>query len=1376
MSRTLLLVALLAVLLALAPAGAQNAADLKPTAYAIRDARVVVEPGTVLPKATVVIRDGLITAVGADVPVPPDAAVTDGKGLTVYPGFLDAGSPRGYDAALRRSLAGPPAAEDLAADPLAATKPDNRKGLTPEFAVQTALKLDEEAVAPWRRVGFTAHLVAPDGGYFSGTSALVSLSGAVPRDAMLRSPVALHAKFGRVADTGYPSALMGVVAHARQTMLDAGWLKRQWAAFESKGRAGRRPAADPCLETLWPALEGKLPVAFEADTADQIHRALDFCAEFKLKPMIVGGRDAWKVVDRLKAEQVPVVLRLDFSTPGERETDLPVRVREDKERQRQEEVGCAAALHKAGVRIAFMTQGLGGQRASERFRENLRKAINAGLPADAALAALTGGAADILGVAPQIGRITERRAAHLVVCEGDFHAAGTKYRWAFADGVRFDLDERAAPPPGATAEEPPAGKGFGKKGRNQGNPNAVTPKDPNTPPTTAPAPAAAGQGSGFGRFGGGGGDRSTPPFNPAAFRALFPLLDAAERTFTEIDADRTPRLKTGGNVLVRGATVITLAGQTLPKADILVRGGKVRAIGSDLAAENGVTVLDAEGMFVMPGIIDTHSHFAIEGGVNEGSLSVVPEVRVRDVINSEDPQIYRALGGGVTTARLLHGSANVIGGQDAVVKMKYGRPAREMLVTSGPRGVKFALGENVKRTDGRFPNSRLGVEAVLVRAFTEAQTYRKKWDDYERSKGSAEPLPEPRRDLRLEALADVLSGEMRIHSHCYRSDEILMLLRVADRFGVKVKSLQHVLEGYKVAPEIAAHGASVSLFSDWWAYKMEAYDAIPYGARLLKDAGAMVCLKSDDNELMRHLNQEAAKLVKYCAFTPDEALKTITLNPAKQLGIDARVGTVEVGKDADLAIFNGHPLNSYARCEMTLVEGEVFFQRADKLVPLAAAKAGPAAPARPFAAIPELPKGVYVLRGGTVHQPGKAPFVGTVVVDAAGGKVTEVQRGDVDGPAGARVVDVTGLHVYPGMIDAGTVLGLVEIDSARETNDSRDGGDFQPDLRASVGINPDSELIPVTRANGVTTVVTRPTGSLVPGQGALINLAGWVPAEMVVVDPLSLHVEYPGQPSFRGFGPLLPGGDEESPSLRWRRDEKLNRLKELFETARRYDAAKKAGVNPTANPRLESLLPYARGEKPVIITADRKADILAALKLADDLKVKPVLGGGIEAWKVAGELKRRDVPVILGPVMALPRESGERYDAAYASAARLHAAGVRFCIRSAGSNNARNLPYEAAMAVAHGLPPEEGLKAVTLYPAEILGVADQFGTVEAGRRANLVVANGDVLQASTQVLGVFIDGRPYEPTSKQTRLYDKYRKRLDEAKPGAAAPAGGTRP
>ncbi|QVL34064.1 amidohydrolase family protein [Telmatocola sphagniphila] len=1341
-----LIVALVFPLAALA----QNPADYRPAAYAIRDARVVVEPGTVLAKASIVIRDGLIVAVGPDVAIPADAAVTEGKGLTVYPGFIDAGSQRGYDPALRRSQTGTPSVQDMAADSLATTKPDNRKGLTPEFTVHTALKLDEESAAPWRRVGFTAQLAVPDVGYFSGTSALVSLSGAVPRDATLRAPVAQHSRFGRVLGTGYPVALMGIVAHCRQTMLDAGWLKRQWAAFEARGRTGKRPASDPCLEALWPALDGKLPVAFEADTADEIHRSLDFAREFGLKPIIVGGRQAWKVADRLQAEHVPVILRLDFSTPNDSDAGLPLRVREDREALRKQEYGCAAALHKAGVRFAFMTQGLSGPRPEEKFRENLGKAIEAGLKPEAALAALTRDAAEILGVASQIGSVAKGKSAHLMICEGDYQNRQSKFRFVFSDGIPFDLEAKSPSPP--RADNPSESRPMGARRNRSEDPTPASPT-PAAVPKTRPAGSSAAANP----------DRTVPPFNGLGLRLLMPWLDALDSLVTETESDRVPKIKTGGDVLIRGATILTGTGKNLTRADLLVRGGKIRAIGPDLAIEKGVTVIDADGLFIMPGIIDTHSHFAISGGVNEMSLSVVPEVRVRDVIDSEDVQIYRALGGGVTTARLLHGSANVIGGQDAVVKMKYGRSSKEMLVSDAPRGVKFALGENVKRTDGRFPNSRLGVEAVIIRAFTEARTYREKWEAYEKSKGSNEPLPEPRRDLRLEALAEVLSGQIRIHSHCYRADEILMLLSVAERFGVKVRSLQHVLEGYKVAPEIAAHGASVSLFSDWWAYKIEAYDAIPFAARLLQDAGVNVCLKSDDNELMRHLNLEAAKLVKYCRFTPEEALHTITLNPARQLGLESRLGTIEVGKDADLAIFNGHPLNTYSRCEMTLVEGEVYFQRSDKLVPAAAAKGPPAEQTLKFAAIPRSTKGSYVLRGATIHPPGKPAFVGSVVV-SANKEITQViaSEAKLDVPADASVVNVHGYHVYPGMIDAGTVLGLVEIDSARETADFRDGGDFQPDLRASIAINPDSELIPVTRANGVTTVVTRPTGSLVPGQGALINLAGWVPSEMVVVDPLALHVEYPIEPVQRGFNPNWPADEGESAVARGRRDEKLNHLKELFESARRYEAARKAGLSPTANPRFDSLLPYVRGEKPVIFTANRKADILATLKLADELKVKPIISGGIESWKLTAELKRRDVPVILGPIMALSRETGERYDASYTAAAKLHQAGVRFCIRSAGSNNTRNLPYEAATAVAYGLPPEEGLKAVTLYPAAILGVADKLGTIESGKRANLVLTDGDLLQASTQVLAVFVNGQPYEPTSKQTRLFDKYRKRLDE--------------
>jgi len=1284
------------ILLGLAPL--TFAQQPKAVPHAIQNARVVVSSEKTLPNATLILREGIIAEViEGETKLPPDAIVIDGKGLTVYAGFLDAGSSRGFDTALRRTAGGPTAPEDLASDILAATKPDNRKGLTPEFEVRSALKADEDAIAPWRKLGFTVHLAMPDGGFFSGQSTLVSLSGATPRDAVLRPIFAQHALLKGMPGSEYPRALMGVIAHCRQAMLDAAWHARRMKAFETRKMAGPRPSFDPALEALNATLEGKMPVVFEADSADEIHRALDFAQEFKLKPIVLGGRDAWKVKDRLKATETPVILRLNFSEAGDKEKELPARVREDIARERKEEQANASELHKAGVKFAFATHALTGDKSQEKFGTNLRLAIKAGLAPDAALKALTESAADILGVAPHISSVAKGKSAHLVITDGAFHEEKTKVRYVFADGIKFEFD---ADKKEEKKEEPK------KKDEPKKDPAKIVVKDHDT----------------------------------------------------EIEADRIPKLRTRGKTLIRNATILTATKPArLEKADILVESGKIKAIGPNLPAPGGeVPVIDAEGMFIMPGIIDTHAHFAISGGVNEFSLSVVPEVRVRDVLNSEDLQIYRALAGGVSTARLLHGSANVIGGQDAVIKLKYGQPAKDLLVTTGPRGVKFALGENVKRSDGRFPNTRMGVEAVLIRAFSEAQAYRKTWDDF---KASKDTLPEPRRDLRLESLVDILKGDLLVHCHCYRSDEILMLLRVADKFGFKIKSLQHVLEGYKVAAEIAAHGSSCSLFSDWWAYKIEAFDAIPFAAALIHEAGAMVCLKSDSNELVRHMYQEAAKLIKYGGMSEEDALKTITINPAKQLGIEARTGSIEVGKDADLAIFNGHPLNGFARCEMTLVEGEVYFQRSEKLTPFKPATEGPTKPA--VVAFPKFkPDGPILLRNVTLHNPGKSPIVADIRI--LKGKIDKIGR-DLD-EEGATVLNSKTLHVFPGLIDAGTQVGLTEIGSAKETQDFSEGGDFQPDLRAAVAVNPESELIPVTRANGVLSVVVRPIGGVIGGQAGLINLSGWVPKEMAIVEQLALHIEFPSEspvfrndPSVAGMGRAI---------AKKQREEKIRKLKDLFAEAKRYEASR--STDSPMVPRLEAMLPYVRGEKPVIVSADRKSEILEALKLADELKFKMILSGASDAWKVADELKKRDIPVIVGPVMDLPVERTDPYDSAYTNAAKLYKAGVRFCIRSTGSSNSRNLPYEAAMAASYGLPLDEALKAITIYPAQILGVADQLGSIEEGKRANLVLTNGDLLQPSTQVLGLFIDGKPLEPTSRHTRLFEKYRERLKEVKEGRA--------
>jgi imidazolonepropionase-like amidohydrolase len=403
-------------------------------------------------------------------------------------------------------------------------------------------------------------------------------------------------------------------------------------------------------------------------------------------------------------------------------------------------------------------------------------------------------------------------------------------------------------------------------------------------------------------------------------------------------ADTMPA-NASGETLIRNATILTASHGTLTNADILVRKGKIVGVGAGLKAGAGARVIDATGKFVTPGIIDCHSHSAVDA-INEGSLSVTSMVRIRDVMNPIDINVYRALAGGVTAQNTLHGSANTIGGQNAVIKMKYGRPIAEWFF-GAPQGIKFALGENVKRSNNanfiivgapqpprRYPSTRMGQEEVLRDAFTRARNYKREWDEYRaaQSRGDRNAVP-PRRDLQLEPLVEVLEGKRFVHAHSYRADEMLMLLNIAEEFGFRVKTLQHVLEGYKIAPEIAKHGAGASSFADFWGYKLEAYDSIPYNSAIMTRAGVVVSVNSDDAGRARRLNIDAAKMMKYGGLSEQEALRLVTLNPAIQLGIDGRTGSIDVGKDADLVIWNGHPFSVYSRVEQTYIDGELFFDR-----------------------------------------------------------------------------------------------------------------------------------------------------------------------------------------------------------------------------------------------------------------------------------------------------------------------------------------------------------------------------------------------------------------------------------------------------------------
>ncbi|MGA2382526.1 MAG: amidohydrolase family protein [Gemmatimonadales bacterium] len=390
-------------------------------------------------------------------------------------------------------------------------------------------------------------------------------------------------------------------------------------------------------------------------------------------------------------------------------------------------------------------------------------------------------------------------------------------------------------------------------------------------------------------------------------------------------------------VAITNATILTVSHGTIPHGTIVIREGKIAAVGADVAVPEGAQVIDATGRYVMPGIIDEHSHSAAEA-INEMPHSVTAEVRMADVIKQDMPTIYWQLAGGVTMIHVLHGSANAIGGQNALLKLRWGLPVDSLFFQGAPLSIKFALGENPKESNfqasqghPRYPQTRMGVEEVIRDAFTRAVAYRTEWQQYEAARralrrGQAEPIP-PRRDLQLDALVEIMDGRRLVHSHAYRADEMLMLLRVARDFGFRVASFEHVLEGYKIADEIAAAGTGASVFADMWGYKLEAYDAIPYNAALLTQRGVAVAINSDDDERARRLYQDAAKTMHFGGVSETDALKMITMNPARMLGIENRVGSIDVGKDADLAIFSGHPFAPASRVEMTLVDGRVFFDR-----------------------------------------------------------------------------------------------------------------------------------------------------------------------------------------------------------------------------------------------------------------------------------------------------------------------------------------------------------------------------------------------------------------------------------------------------------------
>jgi N-acetylglucosamine-6-phosphate deacetylase len=802
---------------------------------------------------------------------------------------------------------------------------------------------------------------------------------------------------------------MGAVALARQSMLDADWYGKAWAAYRRDNKLPR-PERNDSLESLAACAAGDQAAIMDAANEQFFLRADRFAREFGLQAIIHGSGREYRRLEEIAATRRAVILPVNYPQPPSVAT-----VEESFDASLADLMHWDLApenpgrLDAAGVKIALTSHGL---RDQATFLAAVRRAVERGLNAESALKALTTTPASLLGMSERLGRVAPGMSANLVVTDGDLFNKRTKVLETWVDGKRFELDkppvtdargtwqievtgadDRALklnlkitgtarqlsgtltkPAEGdAKAEEVRLsqlalsesqlgfrfeGKTFGKDGPARASATVMSGDDEKltllgsvlwadgtserlngtrTAKLSAEEQRQAEQKSAKGAKskakggkaaeGGTEGQRDNEteeakPEGKALYAMNYPLGD-----FGRAEAPKQPK-----TLAFKNATLWTCGSSGIIEGGTLVvQEGKIIAVGKDVTIPEGAEVIDAVGRQITPGIIDCHSHMATDGGINEGSQAITAEVRIGDFVDADDITIYRQLAGGVTSANVLHGSANPIGGQNQVIKLRWGASGEEMKFADAPAGIKFALGENVKqsnlegRTATRYPQSRMGVEQIIRDAFGRARDYAAEWD---RWNASHTGLP-PRRDLELEALSEILQKKRWVHCHSYRQDEILALIRIFDDYGITIGSLQHILEGYKVADAMAKHGATGSSFSDWWAYKIEVYDSIPFNGALMHRQKVIVSFNSDDDELGRHLNHEAAKAVKYGGVAREEALKFVTLNPAKQLRIDQWVGSLEAGKDADFVIWSGDPLSVRSRCEETWIDGRKYFDRDD---------------------------------------------------------------------------------------------------------------------------------------------------------------------------------------------------------------------------------------------------------------------------------------------------------------------------------------------------------------------------------------------------------------------------------------------------------------
>jgi imidazolonepropionase-like amidohydrolase len=939
-------------------------ADHRDGLYAFTNATIYKSYNEKLENATLVIRKGRVEAVGQGIPVPPDAVVVDVAGKTIYPSFIEIYSEYGMPEEKRAGGSQSSGGFFSRTTQFESAKPGAyawNQALRPEFQAYEVFNPNAKAAGEYLKLGFGAALSHKMDGISRGTSVLVTLGGDRAHEAIIKERVGHHLSFRRGSSPmSYPSSLMGAIALLRQTYLDGQWYQQ----------TGSKEEVNLSLEA-WNDDLG-LPQFFEVSDKLEVLRAATLGREYGITYTIKASGNEYQRLHEIKATGSPLIVPVNF--PDAYDVEDPYDALSISLTQMKHwELAPAnpGRLATAGIPIALTTNGL---EKRSLFSGNVRKAIESGLSEEEALKALTFTPAQLTNSLDELGALEKGKLANFIITDGDIFKEKTKiyhnwvkgkphvfkdldapdlagaYTLTVADmAYKLNVTQDGATPKMAikssdtteikvnskidngritltfkqegseelTRLSGTTGKGGWSGTGQDGHGSWVSWTATRTGDVEIKAEESKEKddGSEKGRRGGPRGER----------RAAAPPTDLlGEVTYPFLPFGWTKRPKPETYVL-KNATVWTNEREGILKnTDVLIKSGKIAEIGRNIDRDDAIQI-DATGKHVTPGIIDEHSHIAVNRGVNEGSQASSAEVRIGDVLNCDDINIYRQLSGGVTMSQILHGSANPIGGQSAIIKLRWGFAPEEMKYERAKPFIKFALGENVKRSrsssNNRFPDSRMGVEQVYADYFTEAQHYGE-------LKKSGKPY---RKDLELECLLEILNSERFVTCHSYRQSEINMLMHVAEQFDFRINTFTHILEGYKVADKMKAHGVGGSSFSDWWAYKFEVYEAIPHNGAIMHEQGVTVAFNSDDAEQARRLNQEAGKAVRFGGVSEEEALKFVTLNPAKLLRIDDRTGSLKVGKDADVVLWSDNPLSVYAKAEMTFVDGIKFFDRREDL-------------------------------------------------------------------------------------------------------------------------------------------------------------------------------------------------------------------------------------------------------------------------------------------------------------------------------------------------------------------------------------------------------------------------------------------------------------